>query len=271
MAKLDLGAVQETLLLPLAARAYDAESKYPILNDQKALELFKQLVPNRKAFRKNLLKVGIVSLTERGWIIDRAVKDFLKRNPKGKVLNIGAGLETSFYRLGQPNVPWFDLDLPDSLALRKQLLPNNFKNVKYIPKSMFDESWIDDIGNISDGLMITVSGVFPYFDEKQVQLFFNTFAPKLKGTEIIFDVLSNATRFFVQRKINQAGMSKATLDWGIMNPRHIEKWNQHIQFVKAYSYLQHPSFNAIGNPIYNFISWNSKFFKSAQIFHFKFV
>jgi len=274
MKKIDfeLGTVQKTLLFPLSGKAYDAESKKPILNDKKALELYHKLMPeDRNYFKKYIRSIGVLAFCERALIIDNTIKDFLQRHPKGKILNIGAGLETSFYRLNQPNVAWFDLDLPDSIALREKLLPNTFKNVKYIAKSMFDESWLEDVGDIKDGLLITISGVLPYFDEAQVKEFFNTYAPKLKGAEIIFDVISNMGRFFVTRKITQAGMSNATLDWGITNPHDIEKWNEHIQFKKSYYFLQHSSFRNSKNIIRRFISINNSFFKIGQIFHFKFV
>lgn len=266
-----LGIVQQTLLLPLAARAYDAQEKDSILSDKKALELFNKVADNPMHFKKYLRKVGTIAMCERALIMDNAVQNFLNHNPKGKILNIGVGLETSYYRLKQPIVPWFDLDLPDSIELRKKLLPIKSINVTYIAKSMFDESWIDDVGNISNGLMITVPGVFPYFDEDSVKLFFNTFAPKLKGAEIIFDVTSNMGRFFVGQQIKLAGMKSATLDWGILNPKEMEKWNKHIKFVKAYSYLQHPKMRQSKNPMNRIISWNNQFFKIGQVFHFKFI
>lgn len=272
MAKLDLGVVQETMMFPLSAKAYDAERKKPLLNDKKALELYNKVAPkNRNHFKRHIFDIGILAFCERALIMDDAIKQFLKKHPKGKILNIGAGLETSFYRLGQPNVLWYDLDLPDSIALREQLLPNTFKNVKYIAKSMFDETWIDDVGDISNGLLITVPGVLPYFDEEQVKAFFNTFAPKLKGAEIIFDVISNMGRFFVTQKIRQSGMKNATLDWGIINPHSMENWNNHLKLKEVHHYMQHPSYSQSKNPIKRFISINNRFFKIAQIFHFKFV
>lgn len=271
MKSIQLGVVQETLLLPLAARAYDANTKHPILNDKKALELFHQISDNKTYFKKYLSKVGIVAMCERALMMDSIIRNFIQKNPKGKILNIGVGLETAYYRLHQPNIAWYDLDLPDSILLREQLLPNESKNVHYISKSMFDESWLNDIGDISNGLLITVPGVFPYFDETQVKHFFNTFAPKLKNAEIIFDVTSNMGRFFVGQRIKQAGMKSATLDWGITNPKEIEKWNRHIELVATHYFLQHPSFKQSKNIIERWISWNNKFFKIGQLFHFKFI
>jgi len=40
--KVKLGRVQETLLLPLVSRAKETEYKNPLLNDTKAVGLFKQ-------------------------------------------------------------------------------------------------------------------------------------------------------------------------------------------------------------------------------------
>lgn len=271
MKGVQLGVVQETLLLPLAARALDVQSKNPILNDKKALELYLQIVSNPIHYKKYLSKIGIVAMCERALIMDNAIRKFVRQNPKGKVLNIGVGLETAFFRLGKPKVEWFDLDLPDSMNLRKKLLPIKNKNVHSIAKSMFDETWLNDVGNIQNGLFITVPGVFPYFDEQHIKQFFNTFAPKLKGAQIIFDVTSNMGRFFVGQRIKQAGMKSATLDWGITDPKEMEQWNEHLEHTASYFFLQHPSIKNSANPLDRLISWNNRFFKIGQVFQFRFV
>lgn len=266
----ELGVVQETLLLPLAARAYDAASKQPILNDQKALELFKQLTDNPKKYNKYLQRIGIIGLCERALIMDDIIANFIRQHPKGKILNIGVGLETSFYRLHQPEITWFDLDLPDSIALRKQLLPPP-KQVSYIAKSMFDETWIQDIGSIKDGLLITVPGVFMYFDEATVRGFFNTFSSQLPNTEIVFDVISNMGRFFIGRQVKLAGMKHATMDWGIINPKDMLKWNKHLSLIDTHIFYKNLPNKSKYSPLLRFYMLQNQFYKIAQIFHLKFI
>ena len=55
------------------------------------------------------------------------------------------------------------------------------------------------------------------------------------------------------------------------NPKEIEKWNRHIELVASHYFLQHPSFKQSKNIIERWISWNNKFFKIGQLFHFKFI
>src|SRR3954466_13872370 len=162
---IQLGRVQETLLLPLVARAKETHYKNPLLNDTKAAELLKQLHVDQKKLLRNLTEIGILGLCYRALKMDEAIRDFLKKHPHGKILDIGAGLDTTYYRCDNGTALWYDLDLPDSLALRKQLLPPPNDRVTYIGKSMLDFSWIDDIGDISNGLFITIPGVLPYFKE----------------------------------------------------------------------------------------------------------
>ncbi len=269
--KINLGVVQETLLLPLAARAYDANSKNPMLNDTKALQLFNSINNNTNEYKKYLRSIGIAGLCERAIIMDNTIRAFINKHPKGKVLNIGVGLETSYYRLNEPNIAWYDLDLPDSIALRKKLLPIPNKNVQYISKSMFDSSWIDDICSIDNGLLITVPGVFMYFDESQVKDFFVQFAPKLKNAEIVFDVISNMGRFFIGWQVKRAGMKNATMDWGIINPKEMEMWSKHIKYIHAHTFGKKlPNIHKL-NWFDRLTLQQNYFFKVAQIFHFKFI
>jgi O-methyltransferase involved in polyketide biosynthesis len=54
---------------------------------------------------------------------DRCALAFLGEHPAGVVVDIGCGLDTRFERLDNGQLEWVGLDLPDVIALRKQLLP----------------------------------------------------------------------------------------------------------------------------------------------------
>ena len=236
--KVTLGRVQETLLLPLASRAKETEYQQPILNDTKAVALFNLLEVDRKKILRNLTEIGVQGLAYRAYKMDEAIKQFLQKNPKGKILDIGAGLDTTFYRCDNGTALWYDLDLPDSIALRKQLLPEPNNRVTYIAKSMLDYSWIDDIGDISNGLFITIPGVLPYFKEEDVKQFLCTIAAKLKGAEIMFDVISNFGKFFLDVRIKAAGMKEAHLEWAILDTKKIATWSPHIEFIHAIKFFE---------------------------------
>ncbi|HRH56524.1 MAG TPA: class I SAM-dependent methyltransferase [Chitinophagales bacterium] len=267
---IQLGRVQETLLLPLVSRAKETEYKNPLLNDTKAVELFNQLDVDRKKLLRNITEIGVHGLCYRAYKMDEAIKSFLQNHPNGKILDIGAGLDTTYYRCDNGTALWYDLDLPDSIALRKQLLPPPNERVTYIAKSMLDYSWIEDIGDISNGLFITIPGVLPYFKEEDVKSFLTTIAPRLKGAEIMFDVISQFGKFFVDIRIKRAGMKEAHLEWGILNPETVTNWSNHIELVRAIKFFEDiPKSN---QRLFTKVAMRfNKVFDMTQLFHFRFV
>jgi O-methyltransferase involved in polyketide biosynthesis len=268
---LKLGVVQETLLLPLLARAEEASWKAPLLNDKKAVEITERLHFDKSIAKKQMSNIGILGLAVRAYKMDNIIKNFMTKYPKGKVLNIGAGLDTAFYRCDNGKVLWYDLDLPDSMALRIKLLGNENERVTSIPKSMLDYSWMNDLGDISNGLLIFIPGVLPYFSSKDVSIFLKTIAQKLKGAEVIFDSINDVGRYFVGQRIKNAGMTDAKLLWGVWHPFQITSWSKHIKLVSFEPFFKNierkKSYGLILN---NFMNYND-FFRTTNLVHLKFI
>ena len=83
-------------------------------------------------------------------------------------MNIGAGLEdTTFYRVDNGLIHWYDLDLPAVIDIRRQLLPEPDR-VMYIAKSLLDPSWCKDV-NTENGIFMIAGGIFMWFEEAQVK------------------------------------------------------------------------------------------------------
>jgi O-methyltransferase involved in polyketide biosynthesis len=268
---IQLGRVQETLLLPLVARAKETHYKFPVLNDTKAAELLEKLHVNEKKLARNLTEIGTLGLCYRALKMDEAIREFLKKHPQGKILDIGAGLDTTYYRCDNGKALWYDLDLPDSMSLRRELLPPPNERVTYIAKSMLDYSWIDDIGDISMGLFITIPGVLPYFREEDVKAFLTTIAERLTGAEILFDVISQFGKFFVDMRIKNAGMKEAHLEWGILDPKTVLNWSPHIQLVRSIKMFEGSSTKIAKNISTRLAMRFNRMLDMTQLFHLKFV
>ncbi len=76
--KIQLGRVQETLLLPLVSRAKETQYKNPLLNDIKAVELFEQLDVDREKLLRNITEIGIHGLAYRAYKWMKPLKLFCK-------------------------------------------------------------------------------------------------------------------------------------------------------------------------------------------------
>ncbi len=142
--KIDLGAVQETLILPLWARAKEMEKKNPIVYDTYARDIVARI-----DYDFSKIEAGRVADHQVVWAIcaynfDNIVKTFLANNSSALVVNIGAGLDTTFQRVDNVSVLWINIDLPDVVALRQKLIPDSARELT-IAKSVFDFTWMDDI------------------------------------------------------------------------------------------------------------------------------
>src|SRR5215475_7759922 len=113
----ELGIVQQTLFFPLLARARETERRRPLLRDEKSADLVKRIDFDAGTFNGSVMSFLVVLRT---MIFDWWVSQFLAGNPGGTVVELGAGLNTRFERTDNGSVHWIDLDLPDTIALRRR-------------------------------------------------------------------------------------------------------------------------------------------------------
>jgi O-methyltransferase involved in polyketide biosynthesis len=121
---LNLSGVHKTLLLPLWSRAKLTLEGNSILLDPKAVEIVKgmqydfDLIDRYLPFTSHAMNLG------RARMFDYAIIRFLTDYPRASVANLGAGLDTTFSRVDNGSLTWYDIDLPDVIQLRKQLIPD---------------------------------------------------------------------------------------------------------------------------------------------------
>jgi len=236
--KVKLSGVSQTLSTPLWGRAQLSKEHGSLFYDEKAIELAEKIeidydlsanyVPLQvivsNAIRKlNLPEFGPSLFSAlRAKQFDDKTRAFLTEYPHASVVNIGAGLDTTFYRVDNGLLHWYDLDLPAVIDVRRQLLPEP-ERVTSIAKSLLDPSWCKDI-NTEDGVFMIAGGVFMYFEESQVKQFFSMLADNFADAEIVFDTESKLNTNFrawidvlpqEQRDAMQAALVDALKDWSM--------------------------------------------------------
>lgn len=77
-------------------------------------------------------------------LCDDKVNDFLRRHPKAWVLNVGAGLDTRFYRLDNGSCHWIELDVSENLVWRQRLFHKN-ERYQLICGSVDHLDWLDSL------------------------------------------------------------------------------------------------------------------------------
>ena len=138
----DLKNVAETLLYPLISRYVETKKENGVIKDPKSIEIIEALdydVKNTKLFPISQLGACLRTI-----IFDEAVLDFIGKNHDSVIVNLGCGLDTRFSRIDNNQILWFDLDLPETIKIRKKFFPETSRH-KFIAKSVLDPSWADEI------------------------------------------------------------------------------------------------------------------------------
>ena len=136
-----LGPVQETLLIPLLGRAAETQKANGLIQDDKAVEIVAALDYDFSKWQKSKT---LAAATLRTRMVDQDVQAFLADHPTGTVVEIGCGLNTRFERLDNGQARWFDLDLPDSLALRRRFFQDEPRRIM-LEASVLDTDWMETV------------------------------------------------------------------------------------------------------------------------------
>lgn len=264
--KISLGKVQTTLLLPLYGRAQETLKEQPQLKDPTAVQIVEQVDFDFESFAAKMDDLTQIAWIRRSLYCDQVVRDFLARYPNGTVVNVGCGLETNFERLDNSLVRWYDLDLPDTIALRRQFIPESERR-SYIESSFTEKGWLDQL-EVEGQVLFISAGVLYYFEEAVVKEFFLTLLEKFPGSEIVFDVSSPTGVKIANKKVLEAaGMDKATrLTWGLEDKQEILDWDERIHLINTYFYYKNLKNIGLRNAI---MGWVSDKLKIQYILHLK--
>ena len=143
--KVNVTGVPETMVQTLYARAKETRKKNAKINDEIAVELVKKLDYDFfKADKDNAMTYGVIARTI---VLDRMVEQYLKKHANIVVINIACGLDTRCYRMKGKYLHWYNIDLPETMKIRRQFLPETGP-IYQIVKSAMDNSYIDDIERI---------------------------------------------------------------------------------------------------------------------------
>ena len=234
---LDLQSVQGTMLLPLWGRA-EYSQKYPeTLNDKTAVEIINKFDFDFSPIREKFGEFGGLCYIIRARKIDDTIRSFIQKHPKATIVNIGAGLDTTFSRIDNGKIHWYNLDLPDSIEFRQSLIPDSDRNV-CIPKSFFDTSWFDDIiFNPKDGILFVSGGVFYYFKDEEMNQIFSAMAVRFPGGEVYFDAESKNAVAFSNRMVKNTGNHGAMMYFYVNGGSKVKKWSPAISEVVCQKYF----------------------------------
>ena len=231
------GSVEWTNLCTLYLRSYESHLERPVLGDRAAAEAVDRIDYDFARMHRAAQPWGnqfLVAL--RAKQLDVWADNSLGRNPDAVVLHLGCGLDSRAFRLDLPSgASWFDVDVPDVIALRRRLCADR-AGYTMIASSVTDPGWLDQIP--ADRPALTVAeGLLMYLTAAEIRDLLQRLTDRFGTGELLADLLSPwGPRFSnspLLAKASTAGITK----WGTRDGHELSEWIPRLHLVETSMFL----------------------------------
>lgn len=229
--KINVKGVPETMIQILYARAKETSKENPKIKDEMAVSIVKQLDYDfSKADQDRTMSLGVIARTI---VLDKMVEEYLNTHKDTIVINIACGLDTRCYRMKGKYVRWYNLDLPETINIRKQFLKETGP-IYQIAKSAMDESYRDNIQYHGENILVIIEGLTMYLSENDIKKMFSII--DFKNSTVMVEVMVP----FVVKHIKEKSIegSHAKFTWGIKNGKELEKFLPTFSFLTEVSLVE---------------------------------
>ena len=242
IATTELTPIEQTAFLTEYARALDSQWSKPILGDTLAHEVVGKIDYD---FAGLGVQTSVVCQTAlRAKMLDDRVRAFVNQHPDAVVVDLGAGLDSGFYRVGPPaTVDWYSVDLPGITTLRDEVLPAAPQSHS-VPVSLADEHWLDAIP-ADRPTMLIADGLFAFLTEPVIAGIFRRITDHFRSGELAFNdygrigrVSRVAIKLYPQKMFKDVGSQFGYP--GFKDAHHPETWNPRMKLVEEASLTDAP-------------------------------
>ena len=222
-----LSGVPETMLQTVYARAKETKTRGAI-KDTKAVEIIDKINYDFSlADKDSAMHSGVVARTI---VLDKLANKYLAKNKDAVVVNIACGLDTRCYRMnGYTN--WYNLDLPETIAVREKLLPESGE-ISQIAMSAMDD-WSGEITEHDAPAIVIIEGLTMYLSEKDVKEIFDVINKRFEHVTVLVETMNPAMVKHMKEKSIEG--SKAKFTWGVKDGKELAKLIPNFRFIEEHS------------------------------------
>jgi O-methyltransferase involved in polyketide biosynthesis len=259
----------ETYLAPLYWRAMESQRPDALIQDEKAVALVTQSGLDFSQVRQirmpELLNVMRNLFTRE---FDRYARDFICRQPEAVVVHIGCGLDSRFERVAARNsgVEWYDLDMPDVIALRRKYLGDERERYHLLACSVLEDAWLEAVKvHAPRPFLFLAETVFVYFTEAQVKSLVLRLRDHFPGAELVFDGW-RPFEVWVGNRYLSGSQFAGLMRWGFWRGQEIEAWGAGIRMLDEWGFFDRPEPRLAP---FRWLAPLFRLFKPMRIFHFQ--
>ena len=248
--KIEKNTVQETLIIPLYAGKVCTELYPNLYRDETAVRLINEIDYDFSVAEKNsrslMQRFGALEVAMRQNDLAWEVRDYLKDHPKAAVVNLGCGLDNTGRSCDNGCCKIYNLDFPDVIAVRNELLPADERE-ENIPCDLNNTEWFEKI-DASGGAIFFASGVFYYFLTEQVKALVQAMADAFHGGVLVFDTANRAAvKMIAKTWLKSAKIKDVYAYFAVSDAKdELSLWDNRLQvtsrgYMLGYNDLRDPS------------------------------
>lgn len=224
-----LNQVQASLWLTLCGRALDNRLSRPILGDDMADQVVQTVDFDYE--KLHIPTSSAIYIAHRAKKLDEIAQRFIADHPDAVGLDLGAGLDSRTLRIAPPpTVEWCDIDYPEVVAARRQLLPEP-ANRHPIGADLTDPAWLDGLPTDRPAVIVA-DGLIAFLSEEEMRMLLSRIINHFPSGEIAFNGYSKFAVWAQKRFAGAESIKTATKFPGFDDPRYPERWHPKLKLVK---------------------------------------
>lgn len=234
----ELTPVELTALVTQYARALDSRCPRPILGDTLAADIVDKIDYDFDGL--GIPPSAIRQTALRAKLLDDRVSRFIAEYPDAVIVDLGAGLATPRLRVAPPpSVDWYSVDLPNIIALRRQLVPAQ-DHAYSVPASLADNTWSEQIPADRPTFLIA-DGLLAFVPEALLANLFRHIPGYFRTGEVAINDYGRVSALNVAAmKIAFSAVGNRWTYRGFRDPHTPESWSPRMHLVEETSLSQVP-------------------------------
>lgn len=232
-----LTPVENSLFLTLFGRALDSRLPHSILGDTTAADISRQLGKDPDSFPMAPSKTYDISL--RAKKLDDIVRQFVASHPDAVVLDLGVGLDSRRFRVEPPStVDWYDIDFPDVVAVRRQVMAQPAK-VHSIGADLADPHWLDGIPTDRPAVIVA-DGLLAFLAQDVVVSLLKRLIDHFPSGEVAFNAYTRFHVWAIKHYRGADSIADVVVNPGFDDPHDPESWDPRLKLVEEYFTCRDP-------------------------------
>lgn len=231
MEKINVTNIPEAMLRNLYARAKESKRPNSFVKDEIAEQIIAQADYDFSPWEKEVvLGRGAIARTI---LLDKLVRDYIKKNPDATIINLACGVDTRFYRVDNGRIRWYGLDLAETVAACERIMPSS-ERLSYIGKSAMDESWAEDV-QAEGPVLVLAESLSMYLEKQDVQKIFKIIRNRFQNAEVMMEIVMP---YVVEHSTTGRGENNhRKYSFGVKNGRKLAEMLYDFKYVKQVSLL----------------------------------